>query len=129
MVSDYEKRLQNLQKILGGIPTQVKKDTQSEKRIPIKLSIKRDILAKQKQRCGNRKCRKTFGRAIEFHHKNFKKNDNRPSNIIALCPTCHREIHMKKRVREATKTTNKKSKKVSSDFAEQYNKQIQNIFR
>ncbi len=127
MVRDYEKRLQNLQKILGGIPTQVKKDTQAEKRVPIKLSIKRDILARQKQRCG--RCGKLFGRAIDFHHKNFKKNDNRPSNIIALCPTCHREIHIKQRVKEATKTTNKKSKKVSSNFAEQYNKQIQNIFR
>ena len=127
MVSDYEKRLQNLQKILGGIRTQVKKDTQAEKRVAIKTSIKNDIKAKQKQRCA--KCGTLFGRAIEFHHKNFKKNDNRPSNIIALCPTCHKEIHMKKRVREATKTTNKKSKKVSSDFAEQYNKQLQSIFR
>ena len=31
-------------------------------------------------------------RILEVHHKNSDRNNNRLSNLIILCPTCHRAI-------------------------------------
>jgi hypothetical protein len=34
-----------------------------------------------------------FHGLLETHHKNGRKNDCRPENLIALCRLCHKEIH------------------------------------
>jgi len=55
-------------------------------------------------RCGNKKCRHGKGgkpasikSGGHIHHKNGDPTDNRISNLVALCPKCHREIETKTR--------------------------------
>jgi len=36
---------------------------------------------------------------LRIHHKNMNPSDNRPSNLLPLCPNCHDDIHDKKRIK------------------------------
>lgn len=66
------------------------------KRKSINQSLKTEILQDQKAKCAN--CPVKFfedGVRPHFHHKNMNPKDNRKSNIIAVCPTCHDKIHQK----------------------------------
>ena len=48
--------------------------------------IKCSVLKRQNYKCGH--CRK-FLTAVDFHHKNRDRSDNRERNCQALCPNCH----------------------------------------
>jgi len=88
-------------------------NSNSKKREPLTSTIRNEVLSKQKQRCG--RCRHTFGSVKHFHHKNGDRSDNRVSNIVALCPTCHSEIHHEKRLKEQ-KNGKKKGRATSGQY-------------
>lgn len=33
--------------------------------------------------------------ALQVHHVDFNKSNNEPSNLMALCPACHKAVHNK----------------------------------
>jgi hypothetical protein len=74
-----------------------------KKREPVRKSDKKWILEYvQKGKCAN--CHKSIKqmkvRPI-VHHKNLNPMDNRPQNLIVICPNCHDKIHQKeKKVRK-----------------------------
>ena len=85
------------------------------KRTRISKSIKDDVLTKQKYKCAG--CGNLLPARKHFHHKKpvSQGGKNTVSNIIALCPNCHSEIHHKESVRKANKkaksSTGKKKEK------------------
>ena len=72
-----------------------KRDTQrmlSAKRIrePISAKLKKIVLARANNICEHSCCNmKNSQIKLQFHHKNMNNDDNRPANIIALCPNHH----------------------------------------
>ena len=71
----------------------------SGKRIrePIPAKRKKQALAKAKYKCQFKGCNEK--EILDFHHINMKNDDNRLSNIAVLCPTHHRKIHKKIKVK------------------------------
>jgi hypothetical protein len=65
-------------------------------REPIPADKKRKVREKAGNKC--EVCRKKPYRVtLEFHHKNMKNDDNRPSNLQLLCPTHHKQKHAQAR--------------------------------
>jgi 5-methylcytosine-specific restriction endonuclease McrA len=71
-----------------------------------RLPPQQSALVKRGQgwKCGNKKCRHGKGgkpasikSGGHIHHKNGDPGDNRISNLVALCPKCHREIKTRTR--------------------------------
>ena len=59
-------------------------------REPISAKLKKQVLARAKNTCEHKGCRiKNSQIKLQFHHKNMNNDDNRPSNILALCPNHH----------------------------------------
>ncbi|MFY9872529.1 MAG: HNH endonuclease signature motif containing protein [Candidatus Nitrosopolaris sp.] len=48
--------------------------------------VKEKRLEKQHHRCAD--CNRVLN-AVDWHHKNRDRSDNRESNCVALCPNCH----------------------------------------
>jgi hypothetical protein len=48
--------------------------------------IRDNVLKRQNYKCGH--CRRILN-AVDFHHKNGDRSDNRERNCQALCPNCH----------------------------------------
>jgi len=63
------------------------------KRVSIPESIRRQVLTEAGYRCGVPTCRSIL--AIDLHHLQpvSQEGGNYPSNLIALCPTCHALFH------------------------------------
>ena len=88
----------------------------SKSRKTVKRSIKNEVLVRQKYKCHRSK--NPLPATKHFHHKKpvSKGGKNTLSNIIALCPNCHAQIHHEKRIGKKTsrprarKTTRKKRK-------------------
>jgi hypothetical protein len=40
-------------------------------------------------------------RTLVVHHRNYKPEDNRPENLIAVCTGCHLSYHQRRRGNEA----------------------------
>ena len=87
--------------LLGKKPT---------RRTTVSKSIKDEVLARQKYKCY--KCKRTLPARKHFHHKKAvsKGGKNTLSNLIALCPNCHSNLHHKQAVRKANKKAKGKSK-------------------
>jgi len=85
----------------------------SEKRKPVKSSVRREVCARQRYRCF--KCDKMLPATYHIHHKN-PKGSNRISNLVALCPNCHAGRHHDIRVGGGKKGSGgkKNGKKTSS---------------
>ena len=67
---------------------------------------KRKRLEKQKNRCGNPKCRKPIKKPLfDWDHKDDNPSNNSFSNCQALCLSCHRLKSIKK---SGSRTTRKK---------------------
>ena len=63
-----------------------------KKRTPLTQSKKTKILLRCKGKC--ERCGKKLGSVKpNIHHKNCKPSDNRESNLIVLCPSCHSKRH------------------------------------
>lgn len=62
------------------------KENQSKPRKGFSRTIKNNVLKKQNYRCDH--CRRILT-AVDFHHKNGNRSDNRERNCQALCPNCH----------------------------------------
>jgi 5-methylcytosine-specific restriction endonuclease McrA len=64
------------------------------KRKKVTPILRNQVLERQKYECDM--CKKLFREMKvrpKFHHKNLHPEDNRPENIIAVCPNCHDRIH------------------------------------
>lgn len=75
-----------------------KRDTQrmlSNRRVrePLSAKVKNTVRKRARGKCEARGC--NHSTYLDFHHKNMNSDDNRPSNIILLCPIHHREAHAK----------------------------------
>ena len=80
------------------------------KRTAIPTSIKNEVLKRQNYKCY--KCKKPLPAVKHFHHKRAvaKGGKNTVSNLIALCPNCHSEIHHKEKLKKANAKARDKSK-------------------
>lgn len=71
---------------------------------PIRESVpaktRKKVLLKAKNKCQYSRCSIREGGDIrlQIHHKNMINDDNRPSNLQALCATHHQVIHKKYKV-------------------------------
>ena len=62
------------------------------RRKPIKTGLRTNKLADSGAKC--QKCRGLLkGLKPHIHHKNGNPRDNRPSNLIVVCPNCHSKLH------------------------------------
>jgi hypothetical protein len=61
--------------------------------------MKKKVAASQQWKCGN--CNKTLDETYEVDHKLalFKGGTNDQSNLVALCPNCHRSKTVEERLR------------------------------
>ena len=70
-----------------------------KKRIPVRKGLRQYILNKVQ----NGKCAKCHRSIKEMkvrpilHHVNLNPKDNRPENLIVICPNCHDKIHQKEK--------------------------------
>jgi hypothetical protein len=60
-------------------------------REPVSAKLKKEVRARAKNTCEWRGCKEK--EYLQFHHKNMKNDDNRPSNIVLLCPKHHIKTH------------------------------------
>jgi 5-methylcytosine-specific restriction endonuclease McrA len=66
-------------------------------RVSIPTAVKREIMIEASYRCAVPRCMSAL--AIDVHHIDGDPANNDPSNLIALCPTCHSAFHRKTFVR------------------------------
>lgn len=72
-----------------------------ERRESIPRSLRTELLLRCKGKCED--CRLDFykkGVKPHFHHKDGNPKNNKPSNIIVLCPNCHSKYHKWKVIEE-----------------------------
>jgi predicted restriction endonuclease len=62
-------------------------------RVAIPAAVRREILIEASYRCAVPRCMSAL--AIDVHHIDENPANNDPSNLIALCPTCHSAFHRK----------------------------------
>jgi 5-methylcytosine-specific restriction endonuclease McrA len=71
------------------------------KRPSMPQAVRREILIEASYRCAVPRCLTAL--AIDVHHIDENSSHNEPSNLIALCPTCHAAFHRKIYAVEAIK--------------------------
>jgi len=79
-------------KIKGTLRGEGPRGKKKTKRTPIPVKIQKIILTRSKGYCEY--CKEEFysnKEMPEFHHINGNASDHRLSNIVALCPRCHRK--------------------------------------
>lgn len=59
----------------------------------LKQSLRREIILRQQNKCGN--CMTSFTKMVphEIHHLNHNPKDDNASNLLALCANCHAAHH------------------------------------
>jgi HNH endonuclease len=70
-------------------------------RVSIPAAVRRDVLIEASYRYAVPRCLTAI--AIDVHHIDEDPSNNDPSNLIALCPTCHSAFHRKTYSVEAIK--------------------------
>ena len=65
----------------------------------IPVDVRREILIEANYRCAVPRCMSAV--TIDVHHIDQNAGSNDPSNLIALCPTCHTAFHRKVYTSEA----------------------------
>lgn len=71
------------------------------RREPIPRSLRTDLLSRCEGKC--EKCGLNFykeGVKPHFHHIDGNPKNNKPSNLIVVCPNCHSKLHKWKVVKE-----------------------------
>lgn len=84
-------------------------------REPIPAKLRRAVLSRAKNKCQYPKCsiKEKGNIKLQIHHKNMVSDDNRSSNLMALCATHHQVMHRKyKRVVKRDLTGRRISSKV-----------------
>ncbi|WP_332445533.1 HNH endonuclease [Dehalococcoides mccartyi] len=66
-------------------------DENVSSREPLPNSTRKEILKRSNYKCENHDCKYTG--IPHIHHIDMKNSNNRLSNLIALCPNCHRDAH------------------------------------
>ena len=79
----------------GTLPTKkdYKKALGIKSRESISAEIKKIVKERSKNKCEWKGCKET--KYLDFHHKNMVNYDNKPLNIMLVCPTHHRAMHDK----------------------------------
>jgi 5-methylcytosine-specific restriction endonuclease McrA len=80
-----------------------------KRRKPIPDSLRHELILRCKGRC--ELCGLDFYKAgitPEIHHKDGNPRNNKPSNLIVLCPNCHTKVQ---RALEKTKKTERRRSK------------------
>lgn len=63
-------------------------------RVPVRISVQKEIFIRSKGKCEN--CKKTLnGLRPHIHHKDKNPKNNKKSNLMLLCPNCHSKKHIK----------------------------------
>lgn len=62
-------------------------------REPISAKLKKQALVKAKGKCQWPGCKEKD--ILDFHHKDMRSDHNTLKNIMVLCPTHHRKMHQK----------------------------------
>lgn len=90
-------------------------DVKKVGRRSIPKSIKNEVLVKQNYKC--HKCKKKLPATKHFHHKKpvSKGGKNTLSNIIAVCPNCHSDIHHKEKLKKANAKEKKRTARKKSN--------------
>lgn len=74
-------------------------------RTKISISLTKDLFIRAKGKC--EKCTRPLkGLTPHIHHKDRNPSNNKPSNLLVICPNCHSKIHKK----DTTKTLSLKRK-------------------
>ncbi|MEM1660925.1 MAG: HNH endonuclease signature motif containing protein [Candidatus Bathyarchaeia archaeon] len=84
------------------------------RREPITQSLRTKLLLRCKGKC--ELCGLDFheeGVKPHFHHKDGDPSNNRPSNLIVVCPNCHSKLHKKRGKPAAIKPKKEKKSKKS----------------
>jgi hypothetical protein len=63
--------------------------SKGKERTAVPLDIRERILARARGHC---ELCGVSGFSLDIHHKNNDPSNNRPENLIAVCPNCHRKI-------------------------------------
>ncbi len=93
-----------------------RKEKRKKRRTPIPIGTVKKLLLRSKGKC--EKCGTKLGSRLipDFHHKNEKPSDHKMTNILVLCPNCHRKEtnRLKEKTGSArSKKTAKKRKTIS----------------
>ena len=69
-------------------------------REPVSAKTRTEVLLRAKNKCQSPGCSFREGGYIklEIHHKNMINDDNRPSNLMALCANHHKVMHKRYKV-------------------------------
>jgi len=60
-------------------------------REPLPQKMRREVLKRARDSCENERC--NYKGKPHIHHIDCNNSNNRLSNLIALCPSCHQEAH------------------------------------
>ncbi|MCF7635545.1 MAG: HNH endonuclease [Dehalococcoides mccartyi] len=66
-------------------------DEEVSSREPLPNGVRKEIMTRSNYRCENHDCK--FKGIPHIHHIDMKNSNNHLSNLIALCPNCHRDAH------------------------------------
>lgn len=66
-------------------------DEQASSREPLQSGTRKEIMKRSNYRCENNDCK--YKGIPHIHHIDMKNSNNNLSNLIALCPNCHRDAH------------------------------------
>jgi hypothetical protein len=66
-------------------------ETETSEREPLPPDLREHILKRAHYKCENPDCREHIKPHI--HHIDCDNSNNRPGNLIALCPNCHTKAH------------------------------------
>jgi len=76
-------------------------ENKKRKRVILSRSEKNEIWDRQKGKC---KCGESLSPSIvEYHHKDGNPSNHSLSNIIALCPICHKKATNRQRIKKVRK--------------------------
>jgi len=78
---------------------------------------KKQVQDKAKGRCKD--CKEYIGTVGQVHHKDGDRTNDRASNLVFLCPTCHAKRHRKiqeKKAQKKAKSRKKRSNPYSAIF-------------
>jgi len=72
-------------------PYSVTPQTNNGERKPLSSKVKNEIIQRSHNACENPDCQIKY--PIHIHHIDMNRENNNKKNLIALCPTCHKDAH------------------------------------
>ena len=60
-------------------------------REPVDAKTRKKVMEQAKNKCQRKGCNES--EILDIHHKDLDNENKKPSNLMVLCPTCHRKKH------------------------------------